>query len=149
MESAIANKGKLSKDDLEAKKSLENLIGREINIEEEIVAYQAAAQQAPTQQAPVQQAPAATVQQNPTAQGVKEEEEKAKEETQKKEKKRESLADMYRSMGLIPQASANPTYSFGSITGYNTLQQMPQFNGGYQQMPQIGGGFITCSQYAA
>ena len=142
MQNVSANNGKLSKEDKEAKKSLENLIGRKIDIEQELALYETSQQEVTAQAATTQ---GATSTQTPTPLTTQTDAQTSTQTEQAKEKetkKRETLADLYRSMGLI-QTNTNPIYTFGSLTaGYNMMY--PQI-----QMPQLYGQFITGSQYAA
>ena len=124
-----ANDGKMTDDDKTAQKSLEALIGEEIDIDAAVAEYNK--QQAQEQAAASGAVAAPTViptdaKQEVTAQGISEKEDKdnTTEKTQKK-KKRETLADLYKGMN---------TYSLNTMPIYTNSSMINPFS---MAMPQL------------
>ena len=113
-----ANNGKMTEDDKTAKKSLEALIGEEIDIDAAVAEYnkQQAQEQAATSGAVAASTVVPTTEQEVTAQGISEKEEDKDNTTEKtqKKKKRETLADLYKGMNIL-SSNTMPAYTNSSM----------------------------------
>lgn len=138
-QSYIENNGELTEQDLQAKKDLEVLLGEKIDLERAALAYQQETSGAAGAETQLAQDQTQEVQ-NPSTQLAQTTQQTSDKEEVKQEKKRETLADVYRSMGV--QMAMAPNYTFTGQMNTSLPLNMninPMTGLQYPTMPTIGG----------